>query len=51
MPVSKPCDYEEWFVREVKQGLKEAEAGDVIDHEAILERWERKRTAKLDPER
>jgi len=51
MPINRSFDYEEWFVGEVKRGLKEAEAGEVVDHKAVLERWELKRTAKLDPER
>jgi predicted transcriptional regulator len=50
MLIDRSVDYDEWFVGEVKQGLKEAEAGDVVDHKAILKKWERKRTAKLDPE-
>jgi predicted transcriptional regulator len=51
VPASRSFDYEDWFVREVKQALKEAEAGEVVDHEAVLEKWEHKRIAKSDRER
>jgi predicted transcriptional regulator len=40
-------DYEEWFASEVKTGLKQAEAGDLIEHDAVLKSWERKRAAKM----
>ena len=44
-------DYEEWFVREVQKGLKEADAGDVVDHEVVVRKWERKREASVDARR
>ena len=40
-------DYEEWFASEVQVGLKQAAAGDLVDHEAIMKSWERKRAAKM----
>jgi len=40
-------DYEEWFASEVQVGLKQAAAGDLVDHEAIVKSWERKRAAKM----
>lgn len=49
--VERYLDYEEWFVGEVKQALKEAEAGQVIDHETVVKRWERKRAARVDARR
>jgi len=36
-------DHEEWFVRKVEEALKQADAGDVIDHEDVVKNWERKR--------
>lgn len=45
--VDRFLDYEEWFVREVKQALKEADAGGLIEHKAVVEAWERKREAKV----
>jgi RHH-type transcriptional regulator, rel operon repressor / antitoxin RelB len=46
--VERYLDYEEWFVGEVKQALIEARAGDLVEHEAVLKAWERKRAAKVD---
>jgi predicted transcriptional regulator len=44
-------EYEKWFVHEVRKGLKEAEAGDLIDHQTVVKTWERKRAAKVDSRR
>ncbi len=44
-------DYEEWFVRKVEGALKQADAGDVIDHEDLAKDWERKRETSLDARR
>lgn len=44
-------DYEEWFVGEVEQALKEAEAGQLVDHETVVKKWERKRAVKVDERR
>lgn len=49
--VERYLDYEEWFVGEVKQALKEVETGKVVDHEAVVKRWERKRAARVDARR
>jgi predicted transcriptional regulator len=49
--VERYLDYEEWFVSEVKQALKEAERGRLLDHETVAKRWERKRAAKVDARR
>jgi predicted transcriptional regulator len=46
--VERYLDYEEWFVSEVKQALKEVEAGKLVEHEAVVRAWERKRAAKVD---
>ena len=49
--VERFLDYEEWFVAEVKQALKEAERGRVVEHGTVSKRWERKRAAKVDARR
>ena len=49
--VERYLDYEEWFVGEVKQALKEAERGRLVEHETVTKRWERKRAAQVDPRR
>ena len=30
----------EWQIKEIKAGIKEADAGHLIDHDAILKKWE-----------
>lgn len=35
-------DYEEWFRRQVEIGLKQAEAGQLIDHETVMKKLRRK---------
>jgi predicted transcriptional regulator len=42
-------DYEEWFVAEVKDALKEVEAGAVVEHAAVLLQWECRRAGEIDP--
>jgi len=49
--VERYLDYEEWFVAEVKQALKQAEAGQLVEHETVVKRWERTRAAKVDARR
>jgi predicted transcriptional regulator len=49
--IERYLDYEEWFVGAVKQGLKQAEAGEVVEHEAVVKVWEEKRAAKVDARR
>jgi len=41
-------DYERWFAREVKAGLRDAERGRLLEHDAVVKRWERRREASLD---
>jgi predicted transcriptional regulator len=49
--VERYLDYEEWFVSEVRQALKETEAVQLVDHVTVVKRWERKRAAKVDARR
>lgn len=30
----------EWQIKEIKAGIKEAEAGHLIDHDTVLKKWE-----------
>ena len=32
-------DYEEWFRRAVEIGIKQVEAGKLIDHETVMKKW------------
>jgi predicted transcriptional regulator len=39
---------EEWFIREVEQGLAAADDNRLIDHADLKARWEAKRAAQMD---
>ncbi len=45
--IERDLDYEEWFVGAVKRGLKQAETGELVEHEAVVRRWVSKREAKV----
>ncbi len=49
--VERYLDYEEWFVAQVEKGLNQANANQVVEHEAVAKTWERKRAAKMDARR
>ncbi len=38
--VERYLEYEEWFANEVRNGLKEAERGKLVDHEVVVKEWE-----------
>lgn len=44
-------EYEEWFVQAVEEGIRAADAGDLVDHEEVKARWEAKRAHLLDQAR
>ena len=44
-------DYDKWFAREVKAGLRDVELGRVVDHEEIVKKLEREREDYLDARR
>jgi predicted transcriptional regulator len=46
--VNHLIDYEEWFAREVKVGLIDVEGGQVLEHDAVVRKWERRREASMD---
>lgn len=39
---------EEWFIRQVEQGIKAADEGRLIDHKDIKAKWEARRAAQVD---
>ena len=39
---------EEWFVKQVQEGIEAADAGDLIAHEDVRKKWEAKRASKMD---
>jgi predicted transcriptional regulator len=49
--IEQYLDYEEWFIQQVQEGLKEAEAGNLLDHAEVAKKWEAKLEAKMDAHR
>ena len=49
--IERYLDYEEWFVSAVNLGLKDAEAGELVEHDAVVTGWESQRGAKVDARR
>jgi RHH-type rel operon transcriptional repressor/antitoxin RelB len=44
--VDRFLDYDTWFIREVEKGLAEANRGELIDHEEVIARIEKRIQAK-----
>jgi predicted transcriptional regulator len=49
--VERYLEYEEWFANEVRNGLKEAKRGKLVDHELVVKEWEAKLATKVDSHR
>lgn len=41
-------DQEEWFLKQVDEGIKAADEGRVQDHASLKRKWEAKRATRLD---
>ena len=41
-------DNNEWQVEQIEEGLREADRGDLIAHDAVLDKWERKLADSMD---
>ncbi|MBL7181124.1 MAG: CopG family transcriptional regulator, partial [Pseudomonadota bacterium] len=37
--IERFLEYEEWFVKEVKDGLEEVERGEITTHEEVVDRF------------
>jgi predicted transcriptional regulator len=46
--IRKFVEQEEWFTREVQQGIEAADQGQLIDHAEVKAKWEAKRAAAMD---
>ncbi|MGH8583319.1 MAG: hypothetical protein ACREWG_11150 [Gammaproteobacteria bacterium] len=44
-------DLQDWKTEAIELGLKEADAGQLIDIEQVRQRWEDKRARQADPQR
>ena len=47
--VKRYLNYEEWFTGSAIEGLRQAAAGEVVDHEEVVREWER--AAEMDTRR
>ena len=41
-------EHEEWFIREVKEGIRAADDGKFVDHLDIKARWKARHAAQMD---
>jgi predicted transcriptional regulator len=44
--VQRLVDYDQWFVREVEKGLAQIERGEVLEHEEVAARLEKRLSEK-----
>jgi RHH-type rel operon transcriptional repressor/antitoxin RelB len=41
-------DNNEWQIRAIQEGIQDADAGRLIEHEALISKWEQRRAAVMD---
>ena len=46
--IKKFVEQEEWFIREVEQGIEAADKGRLREHADVKAKWEAKRAAAMD---
>lgn len=46
--ISEYLKIQEWQIKEIKKGIAEAEAGQLVDHDSIAKHWEKKRAHSMD---
>lgn len=46
--IKQYVEREEWFAREVEEGIKAADKGDLLKHSDVKAKWEAKRAAQMD---
>lgn len=46
--ISEYLATQEWQINEIKKGIAEADAGQLVDHNSVVEYWEKKRAHSLD---
>lgn len=46
--IKQYVEREEWFIREVEQGVKAADEGRLMDHADVKAKWESKRATLMD---
>jgi len=48
--IERLVDYDEWFIREVEKGLASADHGELVSHEELAARIEKRLVEKLSPQ-
>lgn len=46
--ISKYLELQEWQLNEIKKGIAEADAGELVDHSSIVKYWENKGANSVD---
>jgi predicted transcriptional regulator len=46
--ISKYLEIQEWQIKEIKAGVAEADAGQLVDHADIAKHWGKKRARSMD---
>jgi RHH-type transcriptional regulator, rel operon repressor / antitoxin RelB len=46
--ISEYLKMQEWQINEIKNGIAEADSGQLVDHSSIVKYWERKRAHSVD---
>ena len=49
--ISEYIKLHEWQIKEIKAGIAEADAGKLIDHSEVVQRWEKKYAHTMDRKR
>lgn len=49
--ISEYIKMQEWQISEIKKGIAEADSEQVVDHESVVKRWEKKRANSMDKRR
>lgn len=44
-------DHEEWFIQAVEQGIAEANAGKLVSHQEVKQKWNKKIADSMDADR
>ena len=46
--IAQYLDYEEWFLRAIEEGIAQADAGQLISHETVKQKWKEKIANQMD---
>ena len=46
--IAQYLDYEEWFVHTIEEGIAQADAGQLVSHETVKQKWKEKIANQMD---